>query len=749
VKSVQPDAWNFVHHNFCRDLLDGAPLGNGDLGALMMSYHKRFTFSLSKSNVWDERCDDGTGRRRSFRIAERFADVRKWIEKRQWERIEQAFAESSRKWRAKFGLLPAGALVFDTSRFEHEIELLNFGCGLDMHRALASTWCQTRVRRQKIEALVSVEHQVLAIRIQSQMDWRRGNPPRKMAFGMDVSLRNEPKDPKATMETGCAGGIFWRRVRGWHEEDYTIAVLTRSEGRGSKVATSKNGITLTADQRAEFVIYLALVSNRDTPSAQKEACQRVQAAADAGFGRIESAHRRWWASFWNTSKVQIPDENLLRQYHFGMYMLGSSSRRGFLMPGLQGLWRMEPEGRGWNDYTNDLNVQMNYWPIYTANHLELGWPYYDTVRGWLPETRRFTNEYWGCRGVQFSCCASPHEGLAPRGYVTTLHWSGHAAFVAQNFWTHYQYSKDQQFLRDVAYPFLKECAEFYLDFLTKNPRGQYDIWPSNTPEAGEGSYEAWGKNPAMDIALIRLLFRAIIESCDTLKRDPDLASQCRERLERLAPYPMRNGHLIEMESKEFLYSHRHPGMLTPIYPCADLTGRAAERSIERYIEKGRWLWGGFSPVWVAAACARIGRGEQARDLLREFMEVYTPAQGGFNLNFDYRRTGRGVTEHMTFTNETNSGFSASLLEMLLQSHHGVIRVFPAVPRDWSDASFENLRAVGAILVSAKRRNGQTTEIVMRSERGGIVRYEDPWRRKVRECSLGIGQRIVLRRGARA
>jgi hypothetical protein len=744
VNTIQSDAWNFAHHNFCCEIPDGVPLGNGDLGALVIPYHKRTTFRLAKSNVWDERCDDGTGRRRSFRVAERFATVRQWIEREQWERIELAFAEATRKWRGKFCLLPAGALVLDTSRFEHEIELLDFGYRLDMQRALVATSFQTRVRRQLIEALVSVEHQVLAIRVRHQMDWRRGNPPRPMTFGMDLTLENQPQDPKATVAAGCTGGILWHRVRGWHNEDYTIAVLAQGAARGSQVAASAQRITLTAESRAEFVIYLALVSHRDTPAAKTEACRRVWAAAAAGFGRIHTTHRRWWTMFWNASRVQIPDTNLLRQYHFGLYLLGSSSRRGCLMPGLQGLWRMEPEGKSWNDYTNDLNIQMNYWPIYASNHLELGWPYYDTVRGWLVESRRFTREYWGCRGVQFSCCASPHAGLAPRGYVTTLHWAGHAAFVAQNFWTHYQYSRDKRFLREVAYPFLKECAAFYLDFLTKNRRGQYDIWPSNTPEAGEGSYEAWGKNPAMDLALIRLLFRAVMESCDTLGCDADLARQCRERLAHLPPYPMRRGHLIEMESKEFLYSHRHPGVLTPVYPCADLTGPPAERSLDRFIEKGRWLWGGFSPVWVAAACARVGRGDQARDLLREFMDVYTSATGGFNWNFDFRGTGRGMAAAKIFTNETNSGFSAALLEMLLQSHNGMIRVFPAVPRDWKDVSFAKLRAAGAFLVSARRRKGRTVEIIIHSELGGTARVKSPWRHKIITLSLKRRQTIRLR-----
>lgn len=758
---TQPDAWNFVHRNLCGEWFNGVPLGNGDLGALMMPHHKRITFALAKSDVWDERCDDGAGRRRSFRVAERFATVRALIEQRRWQELERRFEQRNRQWRGKFCLMPAGSLVLDTTRFEKEIELLEFGYQLDMARALGTAAFTTRVRQQTAEALVNAAHQVLAIRVRQKLDWRKGNPPRPMTFGMDIRLDVKPNDPRARVETGRERGVLWTRVRGYHRVDYTIAVLVR----GAHTTTDGDRVTVTAKDSAGFVIYAAIVSASEcgrglsapTVAALRplphleEAIRRVRAAARAGYDRIRADHLRRWRKFWGASRVRIPDRDLLRQYHCGLYLLGASSRRGYPMPGLQGLWSTNPAGSGWNDYTNDLNIQMNYWPIYAGNHLELGWPYYDTVRAWLPATRRFTREYWGCRGVQFSCCASP-TGLMPPGYVTTIHWAGHAAFVAQNFWTHWLYSRDEKFLREVAYPFLKECAEFYLDFLRKDRRGRYAIWPSNTPEAGEGGYEAWGKNPTMDIALLRMLFGAIIEGYETLVRsearsaaecrgggatplrcaawlttnDAKFIAACRERLAHLPPYPTANGWLIEMESKEFQYSHRHPGMLTPLYPCADVAGRLAARSIDRFIAKGRWLWCGFSPVWVAAAAARVGRGEQARALLREFLEVYTHRQGGLHLNFDHAGTGRGSNGPKCFTNETNSGFSAALLEMLLQSQNGLIRVFPAVPRDWRNVSFENLRTVGGFLVSAARQNGVVGAVNVASTVGGRCRLRNPW-----------------------
>ena len=62
--------------------------------------------------------------------------------------------------------------------------------------------------------------------------------------------------------------------------------------------------------------------------------------------------------------------------------------------------------------------------------------------------------------------------------------------------------------------------------------------------------------------------------------------------------------------------------------------------------------------------------------------------------------------------------------MLLQSHNGYIEVLPATPASWADISFENLRARGAVLVSATKRNGHIERVVLKAEKGGVVKIKD-------------------------
>ncbi len=735
-----PDSWSFAHHGFAAEWFDGLPLGNGDLGALMMTHHKETRFPIAKSDLWDERCDNGSGERGSCYPFRKFEELRKLVAKGDWDSLDAAFEEQRRKWKGNFALLPAGTLSLDTSRFEKEVEVLSVSRELNMQTAEAEGVLRSRVRSFQINALVSTDHQVLAAQVDHTLDWRSGNPPRPMAFGMDVSFDIQPSDPEASIESGFSKSILWRRVRGYHEIDYTLAVLVK--GLGVRVALDriKNRLVVTSSGRAKFSIFMTAASGAE---GKAEAISRLGRAAREGFARIKADHRKWWKMFWKASEVAVPDTNLLRQYHFGLYQLASSSRKGFRMPGLQGLWYTRKPGSAWNEYTNDLNIQMCYWPIYASNHLELGWPYYDTVAAWLPESRKYTKEYWGCDGVQFSCCCSP-TGIVPLTYLTVMHCAGNSAFVAQNFWTHYRFSRDGGFLRNVAYPMLKECAEFYLGFLRKDRSGRYEIWPSCTPEAGEGSYEAWGKNTTMDIALVKMLFSAVVEAAEILNQDAEFAAACAERLRNLPAYPMSEGAVIDMESKEFLYSHRHNGMITPIYPCADLSGAVAKRTIDRFNARGKWMWGCHTVPWQAAAEARVGRGRAAWDLLREFIETWTAPQGGFNLNFDYHRTGRGIPGPAVLCNESVSGFSAAMLEMLLQSHKGLIKVFPAIPGEWREVGFKNLRADGAFLVSAQRRSGTTEWVKIASEQGGVLRLRSPWKNAILTYVMKPGQSFVLK-----
>ena len=88
-------------------------------------------------------------------------------------------------------------------------------------------------------------------------------------------------------------------------------------------------------------------------------------------------------------------------------------------------------------------------------------------------------------------------------------------------------------------------------------------------------------------------------------------------------------------------------------------------------------------------------------------------------------------------------FAAGVQEMLLQSHTGVLRIFPAIPEDWKDVSFNNLRGMGAFVVSAVMKDGNTENVRIVSEKGGTLRMAVPFDGKF---EVKDGKRYVLKDG---
>ncbi len=88
------------------------------------------------------------------------------------------------------------------------------------------------------------------------------------------------------------------------------------------------------------------------------------------------------------------------------------------------------------------------------------------------------------------------------------------AWLANQMWDHYEFSGDRRFLRDDAYPAMKEAAEFVLGFLVKAPpgtpfAGRLVTNPSTSPENRyllNGKPESLTYAATMDIELIRELF---------------------------------------------------------------------------------------------------------------------------------------------------------------------------------------------------------------------------------------------------
>jgi len=142
-------------------------------------------------------------------------------------------------------------------------------------------------------------------------------------------------------------------------------------------------------------------------------------------------------------------------------------------------------------------------------------------------------------------------------------------------------------------------------------------------------------------------------------------------------------------------------------------------------QKGSMNWVGYSFSWQANMYARMGDGQKAAETLQKFASCFT-LPNSFHVNGDQCEGKLSSFRYRPFTLEGNFAFASAVQEMLLQSHDGVIKIFPAIPATWSDASFNQLRAEGAFVISAMKENGKVKSITIVSEKGGELNLKNPF-----------------------
>ena len=308
-----------------------------------------------------------------------------------------------------------------------------------------------------------------------------------------------------------------------------------------------------------------------------------------------------------------------------------------------------------------------------------------------------------------------------------------AAWLAHHFYLHWRYTMDREFLRQRAYPWLTEVA-IYLEQLSVNtPEGKRKLPMSSSPEIFNNSSKAWFEEVTnFDLALIRWTYEKSAELALELGLDEEAGRWQRILAEwpDLAVDPETG--LMIAPGFPYNQSHRHFSHLMAYHPLGllDISHGGNERKIimntlENLERQGTSEWTGYSFSWLGNLYARAGQGEKAADVLRLFAECFC-LKNSFHVNGDQCKAGHSNFTYRPFTLEGNFAFASGVQEMLLQSHDGVIRIFPAIPDGWGKARFEDLRAMGAFLVSAVMEGGKVRQAEIRSEEGGDAVIRDPF-----------------------
>jgi alpha-L-fucosidase 2 len=290
--------------------------------------------------------------------------------------------------------------------------------------------------------------------------------------------------------------------------------------------------------------------------------------------------------------AEAPDPSLLALYfQYGRYMLIASSRPGTQPANLQGIWNYQVTPPWSSNWTSNINIQMNYWPMESCNLSDCAEPLIRFVQELSQTGKRAAEETYNLPGwvahhnIDIWRTANP-VGLGV-GSPTWANWQMSGPWLCAHLYEHYRFTADREFLRGQGYPLMKGAAEFCLAWLVEDGRGHLTTCPSFSTEnnflARAGKRAETSAGCTMDIALIRELFANCIAAARELGDDSEFAGRLDAARARLAPYQIgKHGQLQEwsVDFDESEPGQRHMSHLYPLYPGSD-SRRAIRRSWRR------------------------------------------------------------------------------------------------------------------------------------------------------------------------
>ncbi len=476
----------------------------------------------------------------------------------------------------------------------------------------------------------------------------------------------------------------------------------------------------------------------------------VESARDKGYPALKTAHEEDVAAVLGRVGLELgaacelddlPTNELLEHYadgadsgylealyyQYGRYLLIASSRQGCLPANLQGIWtchRQSPWGSG---YWHNINVQMNYWPVFSTNMAELFPPYCDLNLAFRDKACSYAVEYVRrqnpenyCEGDDCGWCVGtavyPYE---PGGTPGSHSGPGTGGLTTKMYWDYWDFTRDPDVLAEAVYPTLHSMSRF----LTRTVRdydGAFLASFSASPEQMlNGRYTRGGAyyhtvGCAFDQQMLYENGRDTLTAAELLGEADETTAALAAQIDHYSPIAIGwSGQIKEYLEENYYseigeYTHRHISQLVALMPGTLINSStpawmdAAKVTLnERSDESTGWALAHRLNAW-----ARTGDGDRSYRLLRRLLGTRTLP----NL----------WDTHPPFQIDGNFGGTSGITEMLLQSHEGFVNLLPSLPAAWRCGRFDGLVARGNFTVDAAWADGHATEITVTANRGGRI-----------------------------
>jgi alpha-L-fucosidase 2 len=508
---------------------------------------------------------------------------------------------------------------------------------------------------------------------------------------------------------------------------YTLAATVEGTGFSTKVVNGTD-VRLTITPSSSYTIWFTAASRLDAANHDSVSAARSQLSAvkASGYATTLANYKNFWHGFWQKSFVQYSNsagdaDYLENVYYLATYMIAAGGYGNYPVHFINGVFRATGDQSKWSNgywYWNQRDV---YNSFLASNH---------------PDLLKTFNNLYSRNSAALKSFTQSYQGIAGLWVPETMGWDGNArgttgsdytkgimstgTEAAYNMYLQYRYTNDSDYLRNTAYPFMRDVVAFYSKKLS------YDSTNNRYYMANSNSHETyWNvKDAITDLAAVRLLFPLTISASQTLGLDADQRAGWQNIVDHLAPYQVSNGAYLphdppigqtrnnENVASELIWPYDRTGIGAPDQQTAVNTWNARPFP--------------YGNVWSndAVQAARLGLGDQAFSGMKTMLQKYQNYPNGLTANtngvFEYL----GV--HLTAMNES-----------MLQSYNDKIAVFPAAPTDSTFNGKFTLLAKDGFLVSSEREAGETKYVGIKSLYGKQATVVNPW----------AGQQIRVRRAS--
>ena len=690
------------------------PIGNGRLGAMIWGDFKKEHLGLNEDSLWSGYYHD----KNNYQAAQYLEKSRALVMAGNYVEAE-ALIRDHMLGEYNESYLPLGDLFLD---FEHREEVTKYERILDIKQSVAKISYSVDGNQYTREYFASYPSQAIFIKLTCNQ------PVMNFSITFDSQLKHNA--------VYSVGGIHITGKCPEHlDPSYIKNDIPLIQGEKGIEFDAKLNILYSDGERS--CMHGALtITHASTVVLAFSAVKEANIDMTMDYGQLKALHRKDYKSIFDKVDLYLGDQldlpvnerlDRLRQgekdpglyalyFQYGRYLLISSSREGSQPANLQGIWSWKLRAPWSCNWTTNINMQMNYWLAQSCNLQECMPPYFAFLKRICEEGKKTAKIHYNCRGfvhhhnADYWCNTNPvgiaHGQEKGEGNSTTWSfWPMGGAWLTSELFKHYEYNLDQEFLRETAYPILREAVLFLVDWMYMH-NGFYVTCPSSSPEnrfkTKEGETSCICMSSAMDLEIIQEVFRNFKKTCMILNIKDALLHEIDKRLKDLTPFKIGSkGQLLEWNEdfEENEPGHRHLSHLYGLFPSEVFAGNekmieACRISLMERLKSGSGHTG-WSCAWIINLFAVLEDGENAYKFLHALLSKATHN----NLWGD----------HPPFQIDANFGGAAGIANMLVQDRNGEIKLLPALPRAFKDGYVRGLRIKSGKTVDIKWKDGKVEE----------------------------------------